>query len=145
VSSDFPKNPSRADVAAAPVARLATHNPSGAIDLVPITFALVGDDTIVTAVDHKPKRTTQLQRLENIRQNPNVTVLVDHYDDDWSALWWLRARGEAAVVDAPDAALLEPLVAKYAQYDEHHPRGPAIVIHLTDVAAWSGSPVPGDY
>jgi PPOX class probable F420-dependent enzyme len=73
---------------------LATHNPSGAIDLVPITFAFVGD-TIVTAVDHKPKRTTHLQRLENIRRNPHVTVLVDQYADDWNALWWVRIRGDA--------------------------------------------------
>ena len=65
----------------------------GLIDLVPITFAVVDDDSIVTAVDHKPKRTTRLQRLENIRKNPSVTVLVDHYDDDWSTLWWVRARG----------------------------------------------------
>ena len=143
-SLDFPKNPSRADVAAARVARLATHNPSGENDLVPITFALV-DDTIVTAVDHKPKRTTQLQRLENIRQNPNVTVLVDHFDEDWSQLWWCRARGNATDVDAPEPSLLEPLVAKYAQYREHHPDGPAIVIHLTEVVAWSGSPGLGDY
>ncbi len=107
---------------------------------MPITFALVDDDTIVTAVDHKPKRTTHLQRLENIRQNPNVTVLVDHYSDDWLMLWWFRARGNATVVDVPEPALLEPLVAKYAQYREHRPRGPAIVIHITDVSAWSGSP-----
>jgi PPOX class probable F420-dependent enzyme len=141
---DFPKNPSRADVAAARVARLATHNPSGAIDLVPITFALVGD-TIVTAVDHKPKRTTQLQRLENIRKNPNVTVLVDHYSDDWQTLWWFRARGNAAVVDTPEPSLLEPLVAKYAQYGEQYPYGPAIVIQIADVAAWSGAPGRADY
>ena len=140
----FPKNPSRADVGAAPIARLATHNPSGAIDLVPITFALVDDDTIVTAVDDKPKRTTQLQRLENIRQNPNVTVLIDHYDDDdWSALWWLRARGDAEVIDAPDPALLDALVAKYNQYRDHRPSGPTIVIRITDVASWAASTADG--
>ena len=141
---DFPKSPSRVDVASARVARLATHNPSGAIDLVPITFALVGD-TIVTAVDHKPKRTTHLQRLENIRQNPNVTVLVDHYEDNWLMLWWFRAHGRGVVVDAPEPALLEPLVAKYDQYGEHYPYGPAIIIHMTAVSAWSGSPGLRDY
>src|SRR5205823_4279080 len=86
---DFPKNPSRAEVAAARVARLATHNARGGIDLVPCAFAFVDDDTIVTAVDHKPKRTVRLQRLENIRKNSGVTVLIDHYDDDWSTLWWV--------------------------------------------------------
>jgi len=141
----FPKNPSRADVAAAPIARLATYNPAGVIDLVPITFAIVDDDTIVTAVDHKPKRTTQLQRLTNIRKNPNVTVLIDHYDDDWSTLWWVRARGVASVVDEPEATLVDALVAKYDQYRAHRPSGPTIVINVTDVAAWSARGAVGDY
>jgi len=123
-------------VASAPLARLATHNPSGAIDLVPITFALV-DDTIVTAVDHKPKRTLQLQRLENIRRNPDVTVLVDHYDDDWGALWWARLRGRADVLDIGGAALVEALRDKYEQYHEQPPGGPYIVVRVTDLAAWS--------
>jgi PPOX class probable F420-dependent enzyme len=119
------------------VARLATHHPNGGIDLVPVTFAFLDDDTIVTAVDHKPKRTPQLQRLENIRTNPSVTVLVDHYDDDWSALWWVRVRGEARVVAEPARDVLEPLVAKYEQYRAHVPAGPAILIRVVDVHGWS--------
>jgi PPOX class probable F420-dependent enzyme len=135
-SLDFPKSPSRADVAAARVARLATHNPSGAIDLVPITFALVGD-VIVSAVDHKPKRTPHLQRLQNIRRNPDVTVLVDHYADDWAELWWARLRGDAEVLDAGATAHAEPLIEKYPQYRDRPPAGPLIVVHVTDVTAWS--------
>jgi len=133
----FPKNPSRAEVAAAPVGRLATLNPSGAIDVVPITFAFVDDATIVTAVDHKPKRTTRLQRLDNIRAHPEVTVLVDHYDDDWANLWWVRFRGDAAVEDTPGHGLLAPLIAKYRQYAEVRPAGAAIVIAVNDVTSWS--------
>lgn len=134
-SLDYRK--SRSLLEAARVARLATHNPRGGIDLVPCTFALVDVDTIVTAVDHKPKRTTQLQRLENIRRNPSVTVLVDHYDDDWSALWWVRARGDARVVDDPTADVIAPLVAKYEQYRDHPPAGAAIVIRVTDLHGWA--------
>lgn len=118
------------------MARLATHNPSGAIDLVPITFALV-DDTIVTAIDHKPKRTTQLQRLENIRHNPDTTVLVDHYSDDWRTLWWVRLRGDAEVLEAPARTQVAPLVEKYEQYRSHPPAGPVIVVHVADVTAWT--------
>ena len=132
---DFQKSRSLLD--AARVARLGTHNPHGGIDLVPCTFALVDDDTIVTVVDHKPKRTTRLQRLENIRANSSVTVLVDHYDDDWSALWWVRARGEARVVDDPEPALVEALIAKYEQYRDQPPTGPAIVMRITDLTGWS--------
>jgi PPOX class probable F420-dependent enzyme len=136
---DFPKNQSLRDER---VARLATHNPKGEIDLVPITFALVDDATIVTAVDHKPKRTTKLQRLENIRSDPRVTILVDHYDHDWSRLWWVRVRGEAAVVDQPDPRLLAPLIEKYEQYQQVAPAGAVIVIAVKDVTTWSAV---GDY
>jgi PPOX class probable F420-dependent enzyme len=138
---DYPK--SRSLLEAARVARLATHNPRGGIDLVPCTFAFTDADTIVTAVDHKPKRTPQLQRLENIRTNPIVTVLADHYDDDWSTLWWVRARGEARVVEHPEPALIEPLVDKYEQYRERTPTGPAILIRVTDLTGWSAG--AGDY
>ncbi len=128
-----------ARVGAARVARLATRNPSGAVDVVPITFALVGDATILTAVDHKPKRTTRLQRLANIRHDPRVTVLVDHYEEDWSRLWWVRLHGTATVVDEPAPDLLTPLVEKYAQYRDHPPAGPAIVVAVRDVREWSGT------
>jgi PPOX class probable F420-dependent enzyme len=133
----YPKNPSPADVASARVARLATLNPSGLIDLVPVTFAFVDDSTIVTAVDHKPKRTTRLQRLANIRTNPHVTVLVDHYEGEWSRLWWVRLRGTAAVIEDPDDSLLRPLVKKYPQYVQVPPAGPAIVIAVGDAVGWS--------
>ena len=123
-------------MASAPVARLATHNPSGAIDLVPITFALVGD-VIVSAVDHKPKRTLHLQRLENIRRNPDVTVLVDHYADDWAELWWARLRGDGEVLDGGSGVLVEQLVEKYRQYRDRPPAGPMIVVRVTDLTAWS--------
>ncbi len=129
----------RAEVAAAPVGRLATHNPSGAIDLVPITFAFVNGHTLVTAVDHKPKRTNRLQRLDNIRARPDVTVLVDHYDDDWTTLWWVRLRGTAAVDEAPTDDLLAPLIAKYPQYRAVRPVGPAIVVNVDDVVGWTAS------
>ena len=118
------------------VARLATHNPSGAIDLVPITFAVV-DDVIVTAIDHKPKRTPQLQRLENIRQNPSVTVLVDHYDDDWTQLWWVRVRGDAHVVDALEPRQVDALADKYPQYRERRPSGRGVRIRISDIKGWS--------
>jgi PPOX class probable F420-dependent enzyme len=110
------------------------------VDLVPITFAAAGDGTIVTAVDHKPKRTTRLQRLDNVRAHAQVTVLVDHYCDDWSALWWVRIRGTAVVVDEPAAELLGPLVAKYPQYQETRPAGPAIVITVEQIRSWSAGP-----
>ena len=131
-----------AAAARAPVARLATVAVSGAIDLVPITFALT-EMTLVTAVDHKPKRTTRLRRLDNIARDPRVTVLVDHYDnEDWSSLWWARLRGRAVVVgDGPEFdQAIGKLIAKYPQhYREHPPQGPVIVIDIDDVHTWRAS------
>ena len=131
----------RTHAAAAPVARLATIGRSGAVDLVPITFSWLGT-TLVTAVDHKPKRTRQLQRLDNIARDARVTVLIDHYTDDWAALWWVRVRGSAAVVnDGPrfnDA--ITRLVEKYPrQYGPHPPVGPVIEIAVTEVRIWRAS------
>jgi PPOX class probable F420-dependent enzyme len=130
-----------AAAAGAPVARLATVAASGDIDLVPITFAFAGR-TLVSAVDHKPKRTTRLQRLDNISRDPRVTVLVDHYADDWSSLWWARLRGLAVVVaEGPRFAdAIEQLVAKYPQhYGQNPPQGPAIVIDVIEVRTWRAS------
>lgn len=127
----------RQRVAAARVARLATLRPDGTPHVVPVTFALDGW-AIVTAVDHKPKGTTALQRLRNIEATPAVSVLVDHYDDDWTQLWWVRADGTARVVDVPDApTAVELLVAKYAPYRDQPPQGPVIVVTVDRWAAWA--------
>jgi PPOX class probable F420-dependent enzyme len=113
------------------VARLATVR-VGAPRIVPIVFAVDGD-RIVTAVDHKPKSTRALRRLEDIAQTPAVSVLADHYEDDWTRLWWVRADGTAIV--RGDEHAVDLLVAKYPAYSQQRPAGPVIVI---DVERWSG-------
>ena len=125
------------DVAAAPVARLATVGREGRPHVVPICFVLDGE-TLYTAVDEKPKRTRQLKRLENIEANPHVEVLIDHYEDDWSKLWWVRLRGTARIVEDPRAVDL--LVAKYPQYAERRPEGPVIAIDVEERSEWTSSP-----
>jgi PPOX class probable F420-dependent enzyme len=111
---------------------------------VPITFAMVKPDTLVTAVDHKPKTTRRLRRLANIERDPRVTVLADRYDDaDWTALWWVRARGRARIVDDGDdlVAAVDALVGRYQQYAEHRPGGPVIVVHVTGWKGWAAGGV----
>jgi PPOX class probable F420-dependent enzyme len=123
--------------ASARVARLATADAAGTPHLVPIVFAVV-DGTIYSAVDAKPKRTTALRRLANVRANPRVAVLADHYEDDWTALWWVRADGTARIVEPGDAAVvgaLDALAARYAQYRHDPPPGPVLAI---EVARWTG-------
>lgn len=123
-------------LAAARVARLATASPDGVPHLVPVTFA-VDRDTIYTAVDGKPKTTRGLRRLDNIRRNPRVAVLADHYEENWAALWWARADGMASVVDSAElmAGPAALLCSRYPQYREIALPGPVIAIRVT---AWSG-------
>lgn len=126
--------------AAARIARLATVDETGRPHLVPVVFAVDGS-RIVTAVDHKPKRTTALRRLANIRANPAVSLLVDHYDDeDWTALWWVRADGRALVLDATDEtarAGIDLLTRRYGQYRERPPGGPVVVVDVDRWSTWS--------
>lgn len=128
----------RSRFAAAAVARLATVDAHGRPHVVPVTFAAAGDG-IVTAVDHKPKRGNDLARLRNLRHQPRVSVLVDHYEARWEALWWVRADGAARVLGTDDepecTAALNRLAAKYPQYGVQRPAGPVILI---DVDRWTG-------
>lgn len=117
----------------APVARLATVGPGGVPHLVPVVFAVQGN-TVFTAVDGKPKSTTRLKRLANIRENPHVSVLVDHYDDDWTQLWWIRIDGTAQIVENRTALTL--LRAKYPQYQHIPLDGPVIEIELQRWVSW---------
>lgn len=127
--------------AAGRVARLATVGTAGRPHLVPVVFALEGD-TVITAVDAKPKSTRALRRLADIAENPAVSLLVDHYEDDWSRLWWVRAQGTARVVDADDPvgrAALALLVARYPTYRDQPPPGPVIAISVDRWTGWSAS------
>ncbi|HET9781416.1 MAG TPA: TIGR03668 family PPOX class F420-dependent oxidoreductase [Candidatus Dormibacteraeota bacterium] len=135
---------SRQRLAEARVGRLATVDTQGRPHVVPITFVL-HDETIFFAVDHKPKRTTDLQRLRNIAANPAVSVLVDHYSDDWETLWWVRADGSARVLAAGADAdqALDLLAARYPQYRATRPSGPVVAIAIERISGWSAGENPG--
>jgi PPOX class probable F420-dependent enzyme len=130
----------RQRVATARVARLATVGAGGQPHLVPVVFAL--DDPLAwIAIDHKPKRTRDLARLRNIAAHPSVSVLVDHYEDDWTRLWWVRLDGDARVL--PGDGWREPiskLAAKYPQYRDSPPEGPVIEIRIRTWRGWAASP-----
>jgi len=127
----------RRRVAEARVGRLATVTPSGLPHIVPCCFVLEGD-TVYSAVDHKPKSTFDLVRLENLRATGVVSLLVDHYDEDWSRLWWVRLDGTGRVEEGGDTRerALGLLAAKYEQYRQQIPAGPAVVIEVTTWRAW---------
>ena len=129
----------RRRVGAARVGRLATLTRSGTPHLVPICFVLEGS-RIVTALDSKPKSTRALQRFDNVRHNPAVSILVDHYDEDWSQLWWIRVDGTARVID-DGPSLDEAITAlreKYrGQYGLHTPSAPAIEVSVDRWVGWA--------
>src|SRR6266851_139204 len=130
----------RSRINSAMVARLATVGRDGRPHIVPITFA-PDDDALYFAIDFKPKKTADLQRLRNIEANPVVAVLVDHYDNDWTRLWWVRVDGSARIVI--DGADFERGVAllteRYAQYQTARPAGPVVAIAIERMTGWSAS------
>jgi PPOX class probable F420-dependent enzyme len=132
----------RERLADARVARLATVSGDGRPHLVPVVFALVGD-VVWSAVDAKPKSTRNLRRLANVEATGRASLLVDAYDEDWSTLWWVRVDGRAQVLPADDpraAAGIDALVAKYGQYRDHRPDGPAVAVRCEQWRSWSATP-----
>jgi PPOX class probable F420-dependent enzyme len=127
----------RQRVGEARVARLGTVDAQGRPHIVPICFVLEGD-VLYSAVDRKPKRSPQLKRLENIRAHPEVTLLIDHYEEDWSRLWWVRLRGRGRVLEEGEERerALALLAEKYPQYRVEPPVDAAIAIDLHDWREW---------
>ena len=68
-----------------------------------------------------------------------MTVLIDHYDDDWTRLWWVRLHGRARVLDGGEEAThaLALLAAKYEQYRKAAPGLPVLAIDITEWRAWA--------
>ncbi|MBT2385342.1 TIGR03668 family PPOX class F420-dependent oxidoreductase [Streptomyces sp. ISL-11] len=134
----------RARLTGSPVARLATADETGRPHVVPITFA-VSRNLLYFAIDHKPKTTRNPRRLRNIRRNPQVSVLADHYADDWRQLWWARADGQAEIwtETAGLATAVGLLREKYPQYAEQPPEGPVVAIEVTKWSGWAfGGDIP---
>ena len=128
------------------VARLATADANGIPHVVPICYALIGDDLYVT-IDEKPKHpdVRAMKRLRNIEANPAVAVVVDRYDEDWSRLAWVMLRGRADVLDHGDehdraqAGLRE----RYPQYRTMRIESlPVIAVRIARVTAWGALDAP---
>lgn len=128
---------------AAPVGRLATADAAGRPHVIPVCFACDGR-RIYSALDAKPKRgrLADLRRVRNIRANPQASLVIDHYEADWSKLWYLLVSGTAELIDAGDehSTALALLRAKYPQYramalDDN----PIIRITPQRAVGWAGS------
>jgi PPOX class probable F420-dependent enzyme len=127
----------RRRVQEARVGRLATVGAEHLPHVVPCCFTL-SSDILYSAVDAKPKSTIALRRLHNLNANPSASLLVDHYVEDWSALWWIRVDGTARIIWAgvEYTRALSELTAKYEQYVREPPPGPVIAVDINAWRAW---------
>jgi PPOX class probable F420-dependent enzyme len=133
----------RARFAASRVARLATADATGNPHLVPIAFAVEGD-TIYSAVDAKPKRTKALRRLANVRENPAVSLLVDHWDEeDWAALWWVRADGHGRVLDPADQESARAIELLRERYPRQRAAGEVLAVQVERWSGWAAAETDG--
>jgi PPOX class probable F420-dependent enzyme len=129
----------RARFVAARVARLATADAAGRPHIVPIVFAVAGE-TIYSVADAKPKRSAALRRFANVRVNPAVAVLVDHYDDaDWGALWWVRAEGSGRLLGAEAPEAQQAIALLRERYPQQQARGAVLAVDVDRWAGWSAS------
>jgi PPOX class probable F420-dependent enzyme len=137
----LPEGEARARFATVPVARLGTADAQGRPHVVVVTFVVEGD-AIYTAVDQKPKSGVNLKRLRNVGENPQVTMLADHYSDDWETLWWVRADGRAAILadQRQMAAPLRLLANRYPQYRQAPPTGPVLAVTVERWSGWAAGP-----
>lgn len=131
----------RAYVEATRVARLATADGAGRPHVVPICFALAGD-AIITPIDEKPKAVdpTELRRVRDVRANPSVSLVADHYAEDWSTLGWVQIRGAAELLEPGQDGHVDGVSAlreKYDQYADHELSArPVIRIEPGSVRSW---------
>jgi PPOX class probable F420-dependent enzyme len=133
----------RARFTTARVARLATADATGRPHLVPIAFAVAGD-MIYSAVDAKPKRSRALRRLANVRENPAVSLLVDHWDeDDWAALWWVRADGRGRVLDPGDPEARRAVELLRERYPAQRDAGEVLAVEVERWSGWAAAPGNG--
>ena len=129
------------------VARLATADARGKPLVVPVCFAC-GKDAIYSVLDEKPKRVaaSRLRRVRNILANPQVRLLVDHYEEDWSRLAYILVEGIAEMITekterTEHAEALRLLREKYLQYRVMRLEGrPVIKISPQRLITWKARP-----
>lgn len=126
--------------AAAGHATLATLNRTGAADLVPVCFAIVGEHVAIPIDSVKPKGSTALGRVRNLERDPRASLLMDHWDaTDWSTLWWVRLGiRHVAVPPAVQEALVQELRDRYPQYRDA-PFTDVLTFRIEQLGGWSAA------
>ena len=135
---DLEQAEARRRFAAGRVARLATVAADGRPRVVPCCFVLAGE-VVYSAVDEKPKASPDLARLRDMAVHPDVTFVVDHYEEDWDEVWWARVRGRARMAAGDEEASAVVLLReKYPQYQSHQ-LARVVAVDVTEMKGWAGS------
>jgi PPOX class probable F420-dependent enzyme len=132
-------------IASERVARLAYADDEDRPRVLPVTFAVAGD-AVWSAIDQKPKRSSEPARVRCLRRRPDAALLVDVYDDDWTRLAWVQLLGrvEVVAVDSSDEATeaMRALADKYAPYAEQRPQGPLLRLSVDRERHWRADESP---
>jgi len=83
---------------------LATSDREGAPHNIPVCFWFDASARFYFVIDEKPKRLsgTGLKRMRNIVENPQVALVIDHYEEDWTNLAYVLIHGRARIVEDPE-------------------------------------------
>ena len=130
----------RSFIASHRVARLASADATGTPHVIPICYAFDGTH-VYSALDLKPKRveSLQLKRVRNILENPHVSLVIDDYSEDWSALAYVLIQGAAEILETGDerSRAESLLMDKYSQYSQLLESGCIVLkITLERVTSW---------
>jgi PPOX class probable F420-dependent enzyme len=118
---------------------LATIHPERGVDTVPVVFAVVAGLIGLPLDTVKPKRHLQLTRMENVARDPRCVLLVEHYSDDWSELWWVRIHASASwsLTSGPERIWVEAFSERYPQYRLPGTVAATMILRPTAVAGWA--------
>ena len=123
---------------------MATSDNKGRPHVIPFCYVFDGE-SIYSVLDGKPKTTPlrQLRRVRNILENPHVSVVIDHYEEDWSRLHFVLISGEARLLETGDEWLsaIVLLRDKYPQYQHMDlDESPVIKINPITYFPWGSQP-----
>ena len=103
---------------------------------VPVVFALL-DDEIVSPIDHKPKSGLVMERVKNLGRDDRITLLIDHWNEDWTRLAWVMVRGTGTVEAEPAPGDMRRLNERYDQYEPDERHDALIRIRPTRFSWWA--------
>ena len=125
------------------IGHLATVDNQNRPIVVPFCFVYSGK-AFYSPLDEKPKtvQPERLARVRNIRANPEVAVVIDHYEEDWGKLMFALVRGRARVLSGGKEHIraVASLRRKYPQYRKMNlTERPVLKIVPWKIVCWRAS------